>query len=256
MTYNKVTMQSFEPSAEMMKAGVELTPISLWNWGIHHSSGALRVVDEETCRLALMPEDTCDITREGIKFHKLFYSCDRAVQEQWFENARRDGSYKLKVSYDPRDVHAIYVWSDGEPKPDKAVLLNWEQKFDGKSSEECDYEMEVIDALKGKRAKQDKDALLTADNFVDSVLAEAKAMKADTYGKSKAERISGIKANRKQEKEAQRAKESFVRDEEDPDAESKQATESGESAQSGTSDPRPKRKMTDLEKLIWGIEDE
>ena len=116
--------------------------------------------------------------------------------------------------------------------------------------------MEVIDALKGKRAKQDKDALLTADHFVDSILAEAKAMKADTSGKSKSERLSGIKSNRKQEKEAQRAKESFVRDEEDPDAESKQATESGESAQSGTSDPRPKRKMTDLEKLIWGIEDE
>ncbi len=250
MTYNKVTMQSFEPSAEMMKAGVELTPISLWNWGIHHSSGALRVVDEETCRLALMPEDTCDITREGIKFHKLFYSCDRAVQEQWFENARRDGSYKLKVSYDPRDVHAIYVWSDGEPKPDKAVLLNWEQKFDGKSSEECDYEMEVIDALKGKRAKQDKDALLTADNFVDSVLAEAKAMKADTYGKSKAERISGIKANRKQEKEAQRAKESFVREDDIP------GKEPEAQKASSSQDTRGMREMTDLEKLIWGIEDE
>ena len=250
MTYNKVTMQSFEPSAEMMKAGVELTPISLWNWGIHHSSGALRVVDEETCRLALMPEDTCDITREGIKFHKLFYSCDRAVQEQWFENARRDGSYKLKVSYDPRDVHAIYVWSDGEPKPDKAVLLNWDQKFDGKSSEECDYEMEVIDALKGKRAKKDKDALLTADNFVDSVLAEAKAMKADTSGKSKAERISGIKANRKQEKEAQRAKESFVREDDIP------GKEPEVQKASSSQDTRGMREMTDLEKLIWGIEDE
>jgi hypothetical protein len=77
-------------------------------------------VDEETCRLTLMPEDWCDITRDGIKFHKLFYSCDRAAREQWFENARRDGSYKLKASYDPRDAHAIYVWSEGESRPDKA----------------------------------------------------------------------------------------------------------------------------------------
>lgn len=258
LTYNKVTMQSFEPSEEMMKAGVELTPLALWNWGIRNYSGALRTVDEETCRLTLMPEDWCDITRDGIKFHKLFYSCERAVREQWFENARRDGSYKLRVSYDPRDAHAIYVWSEGGNKPDKAVLLDWEQKFDGKTSEECEYEMEAIDTQKGKRAKRDKDALLTADNFVDSVLAEAKAMKADTSGKSKSERLSGIKTNRKQEKEAQRAKESFVREGEVPDAESEQMTESGESAQSKASpqDPRPKRKMTDLEKLIWGIEDE
>lgn len=258
LTYNKVTLQSFEPSAEMMKAGVELTPLTLWNWGIHNSSGALRVVDEETCRFALMPEDACDITRDGIKFHKLFYSCDRAAREQWFENARRDGAYKMKVSYDPRDVHAIYVWCDGEAKPEKAVLLNWEQKFDGKSSEECDYEMEVIDALKGRRVKQDKDALLTADNFVDSVLAEAKAMKADTSGKSKAERLSGIKTNRKQEKEAQRAKESFVKDEEEPDKMPEKSAEAGKPEQTDASsqDLRPKRKMTDLEKLIWGIEDE
>ena len=258
LTYNKVTMQSFEPSAEMMKAGVELTPLSLWNWGIQNYSGALRTVDEETCRLTLMPEDWCDITRDGIKFHKLFYSCDRAVREQWFENARRDGSYKLKVSYDPRDAHAIYVWSKGESRPDKAVLLDWEQKFDGKTSEECEYEIEAIDALKGRRAKKDKDALLTADHFLDSVVAEAKAMKADTSGKCKSERLSGIKSNRKQDKEAQRAKESFVREEEDPDTESKRTMESGEMLQpkNSSQDSRPKRKMTDLEKLIWGIKDE
>ena len=258
LTYNKMTMQSFEPSAEMMKAGVELTPLSLWNWGIQNYSGALRTMDEETCRLTLMPEDWCDITREGIKFHKLYYSCDRAAREQWFENARRDGTYKLRVSYDPRDVHAIYVWSEGESWPDKAVLLNWEQKFDGKTSDECDYEMEVIDALKGKRAKQDKDALLTADHFVDSVLAEAKAMKAATTGKTKTERISGIKSNRKQEKEAQRAKESFVKDAEDSDSAPEVLAESVSQAKqkSSSQDPRPKRKMTDLEKLIWGIEDE
>lgn len=256
LTYNKVTLESFEPSAEMMKAGVELTPLSLWNWGIQNYSGALRVVDEETCRLTLMPEGQCEITREGIKFNKLYYTCDKAVRGQWFENARRDGPYKLRVSYDPRDVHAIYVWGDGETRPEKAILLNWEQKFDGKSSEECEYEMEVIDALKGKRAKQDKDALLTADHFVDSVLAEAKAMKADAAGRSKSERLSGIKINRKQEKEAQRAKESFVSEENVPDVKIEAETEKTESAESSSQDNRPKRKMTELEKLIWGIEDE
>ena len=100
--------------------------------------------------------------------------------------------------------------------------------------------------------------MLTADNFVDSVLVEAKAMKADTSGKSKAERLSGIKTNRKQEKEAQRAKESFVKDEEEPDKMPEKSAEAGKPEQTDASsqDLRPKRKMTDLEKLIWGIEDE
>ena len=271
LTYNKVTLESFEPSAEMMKAGVELTPLSLWNWGIHNSSGALRVTDEENCRLALMPEDTCDITRDGIKFHKLFYSCEKAVREQWFENARRDGTYKMRVSYDPRDVHAIYVWDETGSRPVKATLLDWEQKFDGKTSEECDYEMEVIDALKGKRAKQDKDALLTADNYVDAVLAEAMGMKADTSDMTKTKRISGIKSNRKQEKDIQRAKESFVRDTEDENGAPANSTHVAEAAshedspsahpenndgKNSSTDTRGKREMTDLEKMIWGVEDD
>ena len=260
LIYNQVTMESFEPSADMMKAGVELTPLSLWNWGIHNSSGALRVMDEETVKLALMPEDTCDITREGIKFNKLFYICEEAEKEQWFENARRDGTYKMKVSYDPRDVHAIYVYPESGDRPVRAVLLDWEQKYDGKSIDECEYEMEVTDLLKGKRAKKDKDAKLTADNFVDSVLAEAKAMKADVSGMSKRERISGIKSNRKQEKDAQRAKESFVRDEEEenpPTAnEDTISAEEKRSAESSSQDTRPKRQMTDLEKMIWGVEDD
>ena len=76
-------------------------------------------------------------------------------------------------------------------------------------------------------------------------------MKADTSGKSKAERLSGIKTNRKQEKEAQRAKESFVRDEEET-----VSAEEKRPAENSSQDTRPKRQMTDLEKLIWGIEDE
>ena len=260
LTYNKVTMESFEPSAEMMKAGVELTPLALWNWGIYNYSGALRVVDNETCKLALMPEDNCEITRDGIKFKKLFYSCEKAVKEQWFENARRDGTYSKKASYDPRDMHAIYVWDDPDGKPTRATLLDWEQKFDGRSVDECAYEMEVTDLLKSKRAKQDKDAELTAQNFADSIVAEARAMKADTSGLSKTERISGIKNNRKQEKESQRAKESFVRDEEEEcssEGEKKTTSEEGQkAANSSTQDTRPKRQMTDLEKLIWGVEDD
>ena len=259
LIYNRITLESFEPSADMMKAGIELTPISLWNWGIRHSSGALRVMDDERVRLALMPEDTCDVTRDGIKFHKLYYSCKEAMTGQWFENARRDGTYKMKVSYDPRDVHAIYVWPDEGSMPVRAVLLDWEQKFDGKTSEECAYEMEVTDILKGKRAKQDMDAKLTADNYVDAVVEEAQAMKADVSEMTKKERISGIESNRNQEKETQRAKESFVRDDEEKGASGKSETAPDSKqwpAEEPATDTRPKRPMTELEKLIWGVEDD
>ena len=187
-----------------MKAGVELTPLELWNWGINCSAGILRTADEERCRYALLPEDTCDITERGIKFRKLFYSCSRAVKEQWFENACRNGTYKMKVSYDPRDMHAVYVWPDESEKPEYATLLDWEQKFDGKSSDECDYEMDVISLQKQKNRQKDRDAKLTLDHYVDSVVAEAEAMAPDTSDSTKTERIAGISNNHQNEKDAMR----------------------------------------------------
>ena len=251
LTYNKVTLQSLEPSEEMMKAGIELTPLSIWNWGIQNYSGLLRTASEETCRLALMPEDQGSITKAGIKFHKLFYSCDEAVKEQWFENARRDGkSYTCRVSYDPRDVHAIYVWHDGGSKPVRATLLDWEQKYDGKSSDECAYEIEVIDLIKAKRAKKDRDAWATAKSFSDSVVNEARTLKESASNVSKSQRISGIKDNRTEEKEARGADESFVKDKEESDG-----GETGKNAEP-TPDVRGKRKMSDLEKWMWGVNDD
>lgn len=270
LTYNKTTLKSFEPSEAMMKAGVELTPLELWNWGINCSAGILRTADEERCRYALLPEDTCDITERGIKFRKLFYSCSRAVKEQWFENARRNGAYKMKVSYDPRDMHAVYVWKDGERKPELAALVDWEQKFDGKSCEECEYEMEVISQQKTKNAKRDHDAGLTLDKFVEGVAAEAAAMAPDTADIPKSERTAGINASRQKEKEAMRCQESFIKDDADSssgaDQESPRESSAGNEEKSSNlrsslfgyddNDTRGMRKMTELEKQLWGMSDE
>lgn len=287
LTYNKSTLESLEPSEDMMKAGIELTPVSLWKWGMNCSSGLLRTVDESICRYALLPEDTCEITRRGIKFRKLYYTCERAAKEQWFENACRNGTYKMKVSYDPRDMHAVYVWPDESEKPEYATLLDWEQKFDGKSCDECDYEMDVISLQKQKNRQKDRDAKLTLDHYVDSVVAEAEAMAPDTSGSTKSERIAGINSNHQNEKDVMRQKETFMKDNSSIDSfaggtgkgnsaasasetvnETKASntgtvkkTDSSNAAGSLTehdneSDTRGMRKMTKLEKMLWGIEDD
>lgn len=269
LTYNKSTLTTFEPSKEMMKAGIDLTPVSLWNWGVNCCSGLLRTADESVCRYALLPEDTCDITRRGIKYRKLYYSCDRAVKEQWFENACRNGTYKMKVSYDPRDMHAVYVWPDDVAKPELATLLDWEQKYDGKSCDECDYEMEVVTLQKQKHAKQDHDAQLTLDRFVDAVVAEAEAMAPDMSGTTKAERTGGISANHHEEKEAMRRNETFMKDGKECSAGQKDSDTgsagtagapgspaSGDASEQDKVDTRGYRKMTKLEKMLWGIEDD
>ena len=255
LTYNKLTLKSLEPSEEMMRSGVELTPVSLWNWGISNCAGSLRVLPEEKVRLALMPEGSCEIRKEGICFHNLFFTCEEAVEGQWFEDARRGHPSRRKVSYDPRDMRAIYVWDEDGIKAVRAELLDWEQKYSGKALDECLYEQEAIEAAKIRNRKRDKDALLTAKRFADSVVEEAKAMRPDTSGVSKSERVKDIAANHEKEKEAQRQQESFVKPAEDGDARGT-VPAAGEAGGQEAPEIRRKREMTPLEKLIWEMDNE
>ncbi len=251
LTFIKLTMSSYEPSEDMMKAGVELTPLSLWQWGINNQGGALRTLPEETVRLALLPEGNGETTRAGFKFNKLFYTCDEAVKEQWFEEARRGKSRKRKVSYDPRDASAIYIWNEDCTSAVKAELLGWEVKYTGKSTEECEYEMEVIDFENKKRKKKDKDNVLTADQFVESIVSEAKTMQPDNDKTPKSSRISAISENRKSEKLAQSKEESLLGE---PGPDQKQVSDNAGLSQQGgeTEQKRGKRELSLLEKMIWG----
>lgn len=246
LTFIKLTLKDLEPSEDMMRAGIELTPLSLWRWGINNQAGALRILPEETVRLVLLPEGSGETTRYGFKFKKLFYSCEEAIKEQWFEDANRGKARRRKVSYDPRDASAIYIWNEDCSSAVKAELLDWEAKFVGKSIDECEYEMEIIDCEKAKRKKKDKDAILTADGFLESIVEEAKAMKPDLSGTTKTQRTAAIPDNREEEKQAQTKEESLVHQKEP------QPQKPNGDPQDAKPAVRGKRELTQMEKLVWG----
>ncbi|MBR3188897.1 MAG: Mu transposase C-terminal domain-containing protein, partial [Lachnospiraceae bacterium] len=50
--------------------------------------------------------------------------------------ARKNGRYKVQVSYDPRDMSAIYVWDRDGDSAYKCSLLDWEIRFSGKTLDE------------------------------------------------------------------------------------------------------------------------
>lgn len=92
-----------------IKDAVDLYPQDLWNWGIKNRSGYLRTIPREIVRLNLLPRKMVSVTTQGIHFEKeIYYTCDIARQEGWFERARNRGSWKIEVAYDPRNLDNIY----------------------------------------------------------------------------------------------------------------------------------------------------
>lgn len=105
---NHHELKKYPRLPEMTEDGVPSVPRELWNWGISRKGGLPRAPREEPFLFALLPSTEASVTPQGIYYHGAYYSCPRAVRENWFSKAR-DRRFKVTISYDKRDSDRIYV---------------------------------------------------------------------------------------------------------------------------------------------------
>jgi hypothetical protein len=249
-------LTGFEKSGQMLRAGVEAVPVKLWDWGIRNYSGALKSFPRETVRLALMPQETGSVTEKGISFRKLFYSCPEAREGLWFENARKNGRYKVRVSYDPRDMSSIYVWDKDGDDVYRCSLLDWEIRFSGKSLDEVVFEQAKQDLQKKGNERAELEAAINLNRAIDAIVSDAEKMAPGAAGKTKAERIADIRENRKKEKEALRTGEAFTAGTQEngqggPPEEQPGKQPEGAHAQAPAISKQEWDEMTPIQRMLW-----
>ena len=143
LLYNKTWMDadSYQRTPEMIRDGVNATPLDLWNYGMKYCGGALRVVSKEDMYRVLLPHGSAKVTERGIHFQGLYYTCKEAVQEDWFASARSSGRYSITVSYDPSCVDNIYV-TDKDGRLISCTLLERSTPFRGMTKDDMDLYQE------------------------------------------------------------------------------------------------------------------
>jgi hypothetical protein len=207
---NHHLLETYERTADMITEGVVPLPLELWNWGIKHCSGALRTFPEDKIKLALMPIDTASVTPKGIKYRNIYYLCERATREHWFEKARSKGGWKVNISYDPRNMGTIYVYND-DGTVEFCWLSNWQEKYIGKTLDEilCLHETEKL--TQRKNAPKEMTSKVDLSTAIDDVITEAEEMARQTViPKAKLERTRNIRGNRSAEKAANLQDETFT----------------------------------------------
>ena len=244
---NHQLLESYERNEEMIEDNVIPIPLKLWNWGITHRFGALRTFPEETVKLALMPADTATVTEKGIRFKGLYYLCERAANEHWFETARAKKSWKVDISYDPRNMSAIYV-RESDGSVDVCWLAQWQDKYQGKCLYEINYLHEAEKLMQRKNMSKEMASKAELSAAIDGVIAEAEEMARQTVvSKSKTERTRSIRTNRSSEKEQNRKEEVFVLSEADNQIPSAPVSKKDEDIS-----PTMKMILKDLEKRLNG----
>lgn len=194
-------IDSYPFGKDMMSDGVEPVPIDLWNWGGVNRTGHLRDKSPDIIKLALLPRDVATVTLQGIRFNGIFYSCERALREQWFVKARHSGAWSLEASYDPRNTEVIYLrLGDGVLEP--CQLLQRDERFKDFRYEEVQEYHEVqkqLSALhKSRRMGSRGELNACIENDVSKAAKLAEAAKESQM--SNKWRTDSIRDNRLEEK--------------------------------------------------------
>lgn len=215
---NQHWMDEYNTNEMMITDNITPIPRELWYWGIEKRSGRLKTRPEDIIKLNLMPAAKATIRENGIRFKNMFYSCERAIDEMWFEKARNKGSWKVNISYDIRNMDYIYIRSDDGRSFEKCYILD-DRRYKGKTLDEIDY-LDAFDRLKKDKNKgeliQSKVDLLSD---IESIVSEAEKMTSEQKDPtiSKASMVKGIRDNRKREKTENRKSEAFELDKNDND---------------------------------------
>ena len=207
---NSHYMDYYEKNEQMMELGVDAIPLELWNFGVRYCSGSLRTVPRDVLRQALMPSDTASVTDRGVKYKGLYYSSEEALAGLWFEKARAKGTYKARISYDPRDMGAILVEDPASREMIRCGLVDWESKYAGKQQEEVWYEQEKEKSRRKKHTVKETEAKVNLGKQIESIVESAEKMAETDRHESKAERVRNIRGNRKSERDKIRKQEAFV----------------------------------------------
>lgn len=205
LSNNKSFMNYYEREEMMIKDDVPSIPKDIWDWGIKNK-GSSRCFSEKVIMLNLMPKDRASITERGIKFKNMYYSCEEAVKEGWYEEARRKGRFYKEISYDPRNIDKIYIRVNKGRDFITCRLLDESSIYKNKSIDEVNYLIKMENILKSQNNNEKLEIKINLNNSIQSIVEEAK-LKNKSYQNpytSITEKISNINENRKIEKDLNR----------------------------------------------------
>lgn len=211
LQHNRGFLDYYERDADMIADNVRATPIELWKWGVQNRTGIPRYYPEDIVKLNLLPTDAGRITRGGILFKGMEYSCERAIKEGWFVKGSSPKGEKLQIVYDMRNLNYVYLRERGGRSFEKCYLLSTEGKYMNKDYYEIEHyhNQEQLAGQMSLPEKQQDFADLAA--ITESIVTEAEelAVRDQDPTASKASRVANITDNRSFEKKHIREQEAF-----------------------------------------------
>ncbi|MUG91689.1 hypothetical protein F7734_04010 [Scytonema sp. UIC 10036] len=204
-------MASYPINEFMIEDELELYPVNIWHWGVKNNYQCfLHWQDSQIIRMNLLPTETAFVTRDCISFKKLHYTCDLAVREQWFVEAKNRGGWKITVAYDPRVVDNIYIRLYPGKKMAECYLLDIDHKFLGcEWTEVCDYYRRMNEKKQALRTRKIQSRAKLNATAQEILKLETSQTEKVSNGHSKRSRLNDMRLHRSAERTVERKEQAW-----------------------------------------------
>lgn len=203
---NHHVLSEYVTNEMQIEDSVEKIPIRIWEHGIKSTKGQLRTLPSEVIKLNLYPTATASVTAKGVYFNKMYYLSPNLLKSNDFAKARTGGSWKVTVSYDPRDLTTIFLLSDDKRSFEELTLVEYLSKFQHMAIEDINSVMTNEEAKSKQGKEQELQAKINLFSEIENIVAVARegAEKEQDINASKTSRLKGIKENLKEERKLER----------------------------------------------------
>ena len=195
----------------MISKGIKATPNALWDFGMEHLVGGTPYRTKDEIYAHLLPHGKATVREDGIYFEGLLYTSPIAMQQRWFERARRDKRFSVPIRYNKEIPSRIWVLSDVESELrlqiHEATLID---HFDRYANLQFD---EIQDVRKYEDLVRNDDKHGTLESQIRTELRDEKDLKHAQEEcrkveslKSSAQRTKDIRPQRAREKQKMREK--------------------------------------------------
>lgn len=200
---NKHVLSHYKSDGLDIENSIAKIPKDIWKYGIMNKKGLLRELPEEVIKINLLPNKEVSVTAKGIKFNKLYYVSAYSLEKEWFHKARLNGSFKIRISYNPVDLTEIYYIKEDGISFDRLHLVTHLNHYKGLSEEELNKIVEYTNELNKKAEEEELRAKVDLYTEIESIAFKAKVEqeRVKDKGVSKSSRLKNIRGNLEVERE-------------------------------------------------------
>jgi putative transposase len=144
---NRSTYNSLATSSPLLiEKNLPPTPLNFWKAHISEHKHALKLADRDDVISRLYPPAKVSMTRDGIEYNNMYYSCERVVRENLASIARTNGQWQLDARINENTTNYIYVKFNKSEGFTKCNLLRKSHMLKDYPMHESEFVLDWLDS--------------------------------------------------------------------------------------------------------------